>query len=286
MQYPTKPDSPRPIADPPLRLLVAEDNPVNQMLAVALLTRMGHRVDVADNGKEAVDAVRSLSYDLVLMDVQMPEMDGFEATARIRGLAPPKSLIPIIALTATTLAGEDGRCRARGMDDYLAKPIDVAQLAEALRRWGRGPAGRDTVPTACPVRPARERTPGRGLLYRPTIDDLVLEVGAKRAATLIQIYCAELQTTVRQMTNMAAQGDHRGVAERAHSLKGTSGSFGAAGLQDLAEEIEFAAREDNGQRVRTRIAEITQQAEDVLAALEAVRRELVAEDDSPRATIG
>ena len=124
-------------AETPLRVLVAEDNPVNQMLAVAILTMMGHRAEVAGNGKEAVNAVKSLAYDVVLMDVQMPEMDGFEATAEIRALPEPQNRIPIIALTANAMQGEDKVCRSKGMDDYLAKPIDVAKLAQALERWGK-----------------------------------------------------------------------------------------------------------------------------------------------------
>ena len=107
-----------------LRVLVAEDNHVNQTLAAALLTKMGHRVEVAGNGREALQAVAGLTFDLVLMDVQMPEMDGFEATAEIRKLPSPKNEIPIIALTANTMPGEDEECRSKGMDDYLGKPID------------------------------------------------------------------------------------------------------------------------------------------------------------------
>ena len=117
-----------------LRLLVAEDNDVNQILINALLTRMGHRVHLVANGRLAVDAVRRGDYDLVLMDLQMPEMDGMEATQAIRALGGTFAELPVIAMTANAFDEDRQACLAAGMDDYVAKPIDVAQLAEAIAR--------------------------------------------------------------------------------------------------------------------------------------------------------
>ncbi|MEX2009145.1 MAG: response regulator, partial [Dongiaceae bacterium] len=120
----------------PLRILLAEDNQVNQMLAVAMLGRAGHRVDLAGNGIEAVDAVHSRPYDLVLMDVQMPDMDGIEATRRIRAMPGKKACIPIVALTASAMKGDRERFLEAGMDDYIAKPIDRGQLLDVVAHWG------------------------------------------------------------------------------------------------------------------------------------------------------
>ena len=115
----------------PLRILLAEDNVVNQKLAVRLLERMGYRADVAGNGAEAIAALADGAYDLVLMDVQMPELDGLEATRRIRDRWPDRPL-RIVGLTANAMAGDREACLAAGMDDYVSKPIRPAELAAAM----------------------------------------------------------------------------------------------------------------------------------------------------------
>jgi CheY-like chemotaxis protein len=116
----------------PLRILVVEDNQVNQLLATVLLGKAGHRIDVAGDGLEALDAVSARPYDLVLMDVQMPEMDGIEATKRIRAMAGPVGRLPIIAMTANAMKGDRERLLAVGMNDYVSKPIDKGQLFLAI----------------------------------------------------------------------------------------------------------------------------------------------------------
>jgi signal transduction histidine kinase/CheY-like chemotaxis protein/HAMP domain-containing protein len=116
------------------RILVAEDNPINQQVAVGILRKLGHSVDVASDGAEAVEAVRTLPYDLVLMDVQMPEMDGLEATAAIRRLASPAGRVPIVAMTANAMRGDDAMCLDAGMDGYISKPINRQKLIEAVAR--------------------------------------------------------------------------------------------------------------------------------------------------------
>ncbi len=120
---------------PGLRILLAEDNAINQMLATALLEKAGHRVDAVVNGAEAVDAVTAAAYDMVLMDVRMPEVDGLEATRRIRALGGARSDLPIIAMTANALAEERDACLAAGMNDHIAKPIDEDDLMRAVGRW-------------------------------------------------------------------------------------------------------------------------------------------------------
>jgi two-component system sensor histidine kinase/response regulator len=119
-----------------LRVLVAEDNPVNQRLISRLLEKRGHRVTLANNGREAVNAAEKGGVDLILMDVQMPEVDGFEATEKIRAREKSSGAhLPIVALTAHAMKGDRERCLARGMDDYLTKPIQPQELDAILERW-------------------------------------------------------------------------------------------------------------------------------------------------------
>ena len=118
----------------PLRILVAEDNVVNQKLALRILQQMGYRADLASNGIEAIESVERQTYDVVLMDVQMPEMDGFEASREINRRWPGRGRPRIVAMTANAMQGDRDQCLAAGMNDYLTKPIRVERLVEALSR--------------------------------------------------------------------------------------------------------------------------------------------------------
>jgi CheY-like chemotaxis protein len=122
-----------------LRILVAEDNLVNQMLVMGILKKLGYRADIVQNGQEAVERLRDGPYDLVLMDVQMPVMGGFEAAAIIRdtGSNVLNHRIPIIAMTAHALKGDMEVCLAAGMDDYLSKPIEIEKFRESIEKWSR-----------------------------------------------------------------------------------------------------------------------------------------------------
>jgi CheY-like chemotaxis protein len=137
-----------PNGGPRPRVLIAEDNELNQKLAVKMLEKMGYDADVADNGREAVEALARSSYDAILMDCQMPEMDGLEAAQKIREMERERGAhTPIIALTAYAMKGDRERCLAAGMDDYLAKPVKSKDLKAALERWvSRGKDERDPAP--------------------------------------------------------------------------------------------------------------------------------------------
>ena len=126
-----------------VKILLAEDNKVNQRVAIAILRRLGYPVDAVENGKEALAAIQKAHYDVVLMDCQMPEMDGYEATREIRRLPAPACNIPVIALTANAMVGDRERCLDAGMDGYIPKPVNAKSVAEAIERWigGRGGEG-------------------------------------------------------------------------------------------------------------------------------------------------
>jgi CheY-like chemotaxis protein len=137
-----------------LHVLLAEDNKINQRLAVAILEHAGHRVDIADNGAQAVEAVKRQDYDVVLMDSQMPVLDGIAATRKIRALPAPKGGVPIIALTANAMLGASEEYLAAGMNDYVSKPIDASQLRAKLERLAAARAERMAPPTSGTIRSA------------------------------------------------------------------------------------------------------------------------------------
>jgi len=117
------------------RVLVAEDNTINQKVALRMLEKLGCHVDVVANGAEAVRMVERLSYDLIFMDCQMPEMDGYQATASIRRLDGAKARTPIVAMTAHAMQGDREKCLKSGMDDYMAKPVQMVTIQAALEKW-------------------------------------------------------------------------------------------------------------------------------------------------------
>ena len=145
----------------PLRILLAEDNVVNQKVALRLLGQMGYRADVAANGLEAIDAVERQTYDVVLMDVQMPELDGFEASREINRRWPGERRPRIVAMTANAMQGDRELCAAAGMDDYVAKPIRVEELVAALERSPRRPEAGARGATAVGGRGAAGAARGR-----------------------------------------------------------------------------------------------------------------------------
>jgi CheY-like chemotaxis protein/nitrogen-specific signal transduction histidine kinase/HPt (histidine-containing phosphotransfer) domain-containing protein len=222
------------------RLLVVDDNPVNQRVAVRMLEKMGHRVDVAGNGREAVDAVARIPYAAVLMDCQMPEMDGFEATMEIRRVEPAGRHIPIIAMTAGALAGDEQRCLASGMDAYISKPVSAQSLAATLGRWVRADAPPATGPAVNP--------PADAVLVGSTLAGL-RELGASEFERAVRLFLEDGASRVAALREAAQKGDASTIAGLAHSLKGSSSIFGAVALTDGCVELEAAA--SSGDLVRT-----------------------------------
>jgi CheY-like chemotaxis protein/HPt (histidine-containing phosphotransfer) domain-containing protein len=217
------------------RILVAEDDLVNQKVIVGTLSKMGYRADVVGNGREAVRAAAERRYDLVLMDIQMPEMDGLEATRQIRqqqaAAATPE--IPVIAVTAYAVTEYRERCIAAGMDDFLTKPIHSQSLAEAISRWLTGAA--DQVPARLP-QPAEAAFDRTALRERLGDDDALVQ-------ELIGIFLADIPDQIQLLEDAVLTGDTSLVRQHAHKLKGAAGSFGAPGLHASAIAIESAAKE-------------------------------------------
>jgi len=202
-----------------LRVLVAEDNPVNQRVALLQLQKLGCKADAVANGREAVEAAVSIPYDLVLMDCQMPEMDGFEATAAMRRRLPAQGRkIVIIAMTANALEGDRERCLAAGMDDYVSKPVRLEDLAAAIGRW---------FPAVDPA----------------ALDGLRALGDEKALQALVEQFLSDAGVRLQALRAAARDGDASALEKQAHSLKGSAGSLGAMGVGALAGRLETMGRE-------------------------------------------
>src|SRR5438093_8740134 len=214
-----------------LRILLAEDNPVNQQVAVAMLVKRGHEVHVSSNGREAVDAVTERDYDVVLMDIQMPEMDGFEATHAIRELPKGKDL-PIIGLTAHALSGERERCLSHGMTDYLAKPFKAHELFALVEGSAEGrPAPAPTPPAAAPPVDLEG--------FRTTLR----EAGAESALySIIDTFVRQAPDRLAGLATAVASGTGNDIVKAAHVYRGAAATIGARELAELLERVETSAR--------------------------------------------
>ncbi|NOZ27177.1 MAG: PAS domain S-box protein [Chloroflexi bacterium] len=245
----------------PLRILLAEDNIVNQKVALRLLERMGYRADVAANGLEVLQSLRRQPYDVILMDVQMPEMDGLEATRRIRQLWDADCQPYIIAMTAHALREDRDRCLAAGMDDYISKPVRVEELSAALQR---GAQRRKEEPPAEPPKEEEEQGPA---LDRNTLQQFRETMGEETLQELIASYLEEAPQLLAQIREALAQGDAPTVQRAAHTFKSTSALFGATRLANLCKEVEFMGREGRLENVEEKVNQIEAEYEKVKAIL-------------------
>jgi PAS domain S-box-containing protein len=253
----------------PLRILLAEDNVVNQKVALRLLAQMGYRADVAANGLEAIEAVERQTYDVVLMDVQMPELDGFEASREINRRWP--AVRPrIVAMTANAMQGDRELCVAAGMDDYVAKPIRVEELVAALER---SPAHREAAPAADPAEPA---APAASAIDRAVFERLVATTGGPFVAELIDTFGEDARELLATLRRALAATDRDAFRRAAHSLKSTAESLGATGLAALARELEAAARAGSLDGAAARLDRLTEHYERAASALGDLRRDLPA----------
>jgi CheY-like chemotaxis protein len=210
-----------------IRLLVAEDNAVNSQLALALLRKLGYQADLVENGRQALEAVERESYDVVLMDVQMPELDGLAATREIRRRLGPAGPA-IIAMTANAMEGDRDECLAAGMDDYLSKPIRPEELSRALAR----------------CRPAR----ADDALDDATLGQLVSSLGGgdegrEAVRGLVETFLDDGAAQMATLHGAVERGDAEAAGRTAHTLKASGATFGAQPFAELCGELEALARE-------------------------------------------
>ncbi|MDZ4804101.1 MAG: response regulator [Candidatus Eisenbacteria bacterium] len=252
-----RPAAARPPRRGPLHILVAEDNAVNQMLAERLLQKMGHRVVVVANGRQAVESWKKETFDVILMDVQMPELDGLEATALIRERERDTGRhVSIVALTAHAMKGDREACLAAGMDDYLAKPLRPEELAAALDRHAPDePAGPDGMEGVVRMNELLERVGGdRVLLGR-----------------LIDIFLADLPGTLASIKRAVADNDAPALFSAAHSLKGAVANLAAHRVVEAAHTLEEMGRSGALQGAMPALNRLEQEITIARPALEAAR---------------
>ena len=224
------------------RILLAEDNITNQLVAQGILKRMGLRCDVVANGREAVEAIASLPYDLVLMDVHMPVMDGHEATREVRALSDdhPNRHVPIVAMTASAMKRDRESCIEAGMDDFIAKPVTPDALATLLERW------LDEI-----ERRGVDRTPGPTPAADATADAAVFDEAAlverlmgdhELARDVLRGFLDDLPRQIDTLERTLAENDLALATRQAHTIKGAASTVSAEALRQLAAAIEAAGR--------------------------------------------
>ena len=216
-----------------LRVLLAEDNPVNQTLAMRILERLGHKVQVVNNGREALGRSQAEEFDLILMDVQMPEMDGLEATTAIRDAeAATGKHVPIVAMTAHAMKGDREKCLSAGMDGYLSKPIRIDELKQAMSE----------VKKTQNMGQSSEQNPFRAIGQLELLLDSVM--GDRALLTeMAELWLADSAKQESQIRNGLASGDAIMVQRAAHALKGSVGTFQASAAQDAANQLEMSAKD-------------------------------------------
>jgi CheY-like chemotaxis protein/HPt (histidine-containing phosphotransfer) domain-containing protein len=251
-----------------LRVLVAEDNPVNQELAVRLLQKAGHSVVVASTGRKAVRACEEQAFDLILMDVQMPEMGGLEATRVLREKEKDSGRrVAIIAMTAHAIKGDRERCLAAGMDHYVSKPIDPGKLFAAIdeamlaNRARAAVRARNDGPAA--ASPAERRVDVRFLLRRVEGDRGLMK-------ELASVFLEDTPRLLKELTEAVEKHDHPKIERAAHTLKGAVANFGAKRARELALDLETRGREHDLELADCVLAELQKELACVETELSAV----------------
>jgi two-component system, sensor histidine kinase and response regulator len=245
------------------RVLLVEDNDINQQVARELLEDLGMVVEVADDGAQALSKAPRGDFDLVLMDMQMPVMDGLTATRELRRIASLRDL-PIVAMTANAMEQDRRRCIDAGMNDFLAKPIDPQDMVATLLRWTRRSPRAGMGAVAAPASTIAAATPAASTVDLPTVAGLDTKLGLSRMMGKKQLYLRMLRLYVESQKDTGVQirsalmANDRQTAERlAHTLKGVSGNIGAGDVQSLADALEGAMRQgQHGGEVLLRLAQL------------------------------
>jgi signal transduction histidine kinase/CheY-like chemotaxis protein/HPt (histidine-containing phosphotransfer) domain-containing protein len=261
----------QPLAPRSLRVLLAEDNKINQTFALALLKKGGHRVEIAENGTEAVEAIRrgpsdGGDFDVVLMDIQMPGLDGVQATKQIRALPPPKGDMTIIALTAHALSGARETYLAAGMNDYISKPVPADLLLSKLAALANRlpPEPEKPVASAEPDAPFDSLTEAG--IERASLDTLEKIMSPDETREFVEGFCVD---AAQRLERMVGASDVAPVAAEAHALISIAGNVGAMRISKLAKSIDTACKAKDFDAVRATLPTLTAAVEEGASALRA-----------------
>lgn len=256
-------------------VLLVEDNPINQRVATEMLTRAGIRVDSAENGLAAISAIKKNSYDAVLMDVQMPEMDGLEVTRIIRSELNMQEL-PIIALTAHTMTGDKDRCLDAGMNDYLPKPIDRLALFQTLKKNIESKGGQFERMSGA-FTPADPQIPAFALSV-PGLDvvDGLTRLGGDwdLYMDVLKEYCEHYRDFLTEIQKLLADKDFATARRRAHALKGAAANVSADNLSKAALQLENACADENARKATRLIPKVEDSLTEVFAAYDLIAADL------------
>jgi len=255
----------------PLRLLLAEDNVVNQKVALLTLERLGYRADMVSNGLEVLDALERQPYDVILMDVQMPELDGLETTRRICRTWPPTRRPRIIAMTANAIQGDRELCLDAGMDDYISKPVRAEELIKALERSA------PNLSTAAKTSPAPAAEPAAIVLDREMLARLQADLGGGDptiVAELIDMFLADTPQLLTDMHMASAEGSAEKLQRAAHTLKSSSSTLGAQLLATRCGALEMLAREGRLDEASDLLRQIEADYEPTKSTLQGIRAEV------------
>ena len=250
-------------ASQPRHVLLVEDQFINQRLAIAILERAGHRVTLASSGVEAISHTRAVNFDVILMDIQMPEMDGIAASKSIRAMGGHNAAVPIIAVTAQALPDEIEKCLAAGMTEYVAKPIDERQLLVSIQRLTADASGAPVevnggspaVAAACPH------------LNMAVVEQVEISIGREDAIMLWEKLAVLLDELLAEAPVALGSGNLTGLAANAHKLVGAAGALGAGAASDLCRAIEQDAKAGGTPELPRRMAKLSRIAAETLEAI-------------------
>ena len=261
-------------------ILIVEDSKTNQVIAQKILEQKGYQYEIANNGLEAVDKSNMRRYDLILMDMRMPVMDGIEATKHIRSHTGPNQKTPILAMTANAFTQDEEACISAGMNDFLTKPIDIKRFYQSLQEWLNHEHAQQEISaepssvkdpftlSASASAKDSKMEPFENLLNKEVWERFKKDVGEEMLPAILEVYLSETKTRIDSMLSQWQQQNLQALSNEAHALKSSSGSFGLIALQSLAKDIEQGSRESSLETVNESMAqlkEVSQESLDIIS---------------------